>query len=251
MAKQASPIVKLRGTIDDLSFYKSQDGYLAREKGGVDGDRIKSDPRFNRTRLNGLEFGIGGRAGKAFRGAFSTEITKAADNRVIGRVTKLMVAILQTDPVNDFGQRQVQNGELSQLLNFNFNNQMPFDQVFTLPVTTTVNRVTGETAIAWAGFTPTADIVAPEGNTHFNFFAAAAAIDFETGLFTTARQTSANLPLNDTLTAPGILSLPLPANSPLPIFMVMGIEFVKTVNGKVYPASKGQSPLQLILVDMP
>ena len=48
MARQ-SGIVKLEGTIGNISFYKSQDGFLAREKGGVDGARIASDPAFQRT----------------------------------------------------------------------------------------------------------------------------------------------------------------------------------------------------------
>lgn len=45
MAKQ-SGILKLEGTIGNITFYKSQDGFLAREKGGVDGARIASDPKF-------------------------------------------------------------------------------------------------------------------------------------------------------------------------------------------------------------
>ena len=35
MAKQTG-IIKLKGTIGDISFYKSADGHLARSKGGVD-----------------------------------------------------------------------------------------------------------------------------------------------------------------------------------------------------------------------
>ena len=34
MAKQKG-IIKLKGTIGDITFYKTQDGYLAREKGGI------------------------------------------------------------------------------------------------------------------------------------------------------------------------------------------------------------------------
>ena len=35
MARQKG-IIKLKGKIGDLSFYKTKDGYLAREKGGID-----------------------------------------------------------------------------------------------------------------------------------------------------------------------------------------------------------------------
>ena len=43
MARQAG-IIKLKGKVGDMSFYKTKDGYLAREKGGVDKDRLFSGP---------------------------------------------------------------------------------------------------------------------------------------------------------------------------------------------------------------
>lgn len=39
MANQGG-IIKLKGTVGDITFYKTQDGYLAREKGGVEAGRI-------------------------------------------------------------------------------------------------------------------------------------------------------------------------------------------------------------------
>ena len=66
MAKQAG-IIKLKGTIGDIAFYKSADGHMARFKGGVDGKRIANDPAFQRTRENGAEFGRAGKGGKLLR----------------------------------------------------------------------------------------------------------------------------------------------------------------------------------------
>jgi len=63
MARQKG-IIKLKGTIGDITFYKTQDGHLAREKGGIDANRIKNDPAFQRTLENGSEFGRAGKAGK-------------------------------------------------------------------------------------------------------------------------------------------------------------------------------------------
>ena len=63
MARQRS-IIKLDGTIGGITFYKSKDGYLAREKGGISAERIANDPAFERTRENGSEFGRAGKAGK-------------------------------------------------------------------------------------------------------------------------------------------------------------------------------------------
>ncbi|WP_118193074.1 hypothetical protein [Albibacterium indicum] len=55
MARQ-SGIIKLKGIIWDITFYKSKDGYLARQKGGVDKERFHNDPKFQRTRENAAKF---------------------------------------------------------------------------------------------------------------------------------------------------------------------------------------------------
>jgi hypothetical protein len=43
MAKQKG-IMKIEGTVGEMTFYRSSGEYLVREKGGVDGNRIKNDP---------------------------------------------------------------------------------------------------------------------------------------------------------------------------------------------------------------
>jgi hypothetical protein len=40
MARQKG-IIKLDGTIGDITFYKSKDGYLAREKGGIPAEFVQ------------------------------------------------------------------------------------------------------------------------------------------------------------------------------------------------------------------
>jgi hypothetical protein len=49
MARQKG-IIKLEGTIGDITFHKSKDGYIAKEKGGIPANRIAHDPNFQRTR---------------------------------------------------------------------------------------------------------------------------------------------------------------------------------------------------------
>src|ERR1044071_2237411 len=113
MPKQVSPVFKLKGAIDDISFYKTQDGFLARTKTVIDPERIKSHPNFKLTRQNGAEFGYAGKVGKLIRSAFLDEISRASDNRIIGRFTQLLIKVLQTDAVNVRGKRTVPNGDLS------------------------------------------------------------------------------------------------------------------------------------------
>jgi hypothetical protein len=48
MGKSAG-IIKIEGTLDGLTFYKSKDGYMVRTKGGVSKKRIMTNPAFART----------------------------------------------------------------------------------------------------------------------------------------------------------------------------------------------------------
>ncbi len=250
MAKQIS-LVKFRGTIDDLTFYTSEDGYMARKKGGVSAERIKNDPRFRLTRLNGQEFGIGGKAANLFRSAWKTEIAKAADTRITSRITKAMVAILQTDTVSDYGYRKVENGIPTSLLGFDFNAKVSLDSVFEPQQTVSIDRATGQAVITLPAYTPEKDIAAPDGTTHYSIFAAVAPINFASDAVVTNRQSTGNLVYDNTEVASGTLTLNFTPNSPDPVFLLMGIEFMKIVNGKAYEQSKGQNALQLIAVDLP
>lgn len=251
MPKQISPIIKLKGKIDDLSFYKSQDGFMARTKGGVPGERIKSDPKFDQTRRAMSEFSIAGKAGKQLRAALNNELGKAADGRVASRVTKAMVAILKTDPASDFGSRRVENGDLTKLEGFEFNRNVPFSTTVKAPFTATIDRATGQVTINLVSHLPKRDIAAPDNATHYVVFAAAAVIDFALDEATVVRQSAAGIPWDATPTTASTIPLSLPANSSLPILVLLGVEFVTLINGKQYPVSKGLSTMQLFEVDMP
>src|SRR6056297_2780323 len=102
MARQTG-IIKLEGTIGDISFYKTKDGHLARTKGGVDGDRIQNDPAFQRTRENGQEFGRAGAACRLLRTSIRQYLKNAADSRVVSRLTREMLKVIKTDGVNERG----------------------------------------------------------------------------------------------------------------------------------------------------
>jgi hypothetical protein len=106
MARQKG-IIKLKGKIGDISFYKTQDGHLAREKGGVDASRIANDPAFVRTRENGAEFGSSAGSGKALRTALFAMLQTASDNRVVSRLTKVMTDIKNLDATSVRGERNV------------------------------------------------------------------------------------------------------------------------------------------------
>src|SRR5699024_5073881 len=99
MAKQRS-IIKLEGTIGDIYFYKSKDGYLAREYSPLSAERIASDPKFQRTRENGEEFGRAGKAGKLLRIALKEVIQQGSDRKMVRRLFSEMIKVIHADQVS-------------------------------------------------------------------------------------------------------------------------------------------------------
>ncbi|MGK0329700.1 MAG: hypothetical protein ACJAYY_000340 [Paraglaciecola sp.] len=90
-------IIKLEGTLDNLTFYKAKEGYLVKTNGGVSKERIKNDPAFERTRENGSEFGRFASSGKLLRTSVTNLMIRAKDNRVSSRVTQKMTQIKNFD----------------------------------------------------------------------------------------------------------------------------------------------------------
>lgn len=111
MAKQTG-IIKLKETIGGISFYKISDGHLAREKEGVDKNRIQNNPAFQRTHENGSEYRRAGKGGKVLRNAIRVLLQNPKDKRVVSRLTKDLVAITKTDTTNERGLRTLQDGNL-------------------------------------------------------------------------------------------------------------------------------------------
>lgn len=146
MAKQTG-IIPLKGTIGNITFYKSGDGYLAREKGGVDAKRIATDPAFQRTRENGAEFGRAGRGSKLLRNAIRQLVQNASDRLMTSRLTRAMMEVIKADATNERGQRNVIDGEAVLLEGFDFNNNGKLSTTLYAPYTSSIDRVTGELSI--------------------------------------------------------------------------------------------------------
>ncbi|MBK9958918.1 MAG: hypothetical protein IPP11_10055 [Chitinophagaceae bacterium] len=238
MAKQKG-IIKLDGTIGGITFYKSQDGYLAREKGGVSADRIANDPNFQRTRENGEEFGRAGKAGKLLRNAIRAMLQNASDSRMVSRLTQKMVEVIQEDITNPRGLRNVIDGEAELLEGFEFNISGKLGTTLYAPYTGTIDRVAGTLTASVPAFVPINMIASPGGTTHFKIVSAGAEVDFENETFVMSNQATAVLPWDATATAVINLVNAVTANSTKPLFLALGIEFYQEVNGQMYPLKNG------------
>lgn len=249
MAQQKG-IIPLRGTIGNITFYKSGDGYLAREKGGIDANRIATDPAFQRTRENGAEFGRAGAAGKVLRNSLRALLQNTADSRMVGRLTKQMMKVLQADTINERGFRNVIDGEPVLLEGFEFNGNGKLGTTLYAPYTGTIDRVAGELTVTIPPFIPANMVAAPAGSTHFKIISAGTAIDFENETYEVTTTASDDLPLNAVATDVINLGNTVAANSTFPLFLALGIEFYQEVNGNMYPLKNGAfNALSLVKVD--
>ena len=248
MARQKG-IIKLKGTIGDITFYKTKDGHLAREKGGIDASRIASDPAFQRTRENGSEFGRAGKAGKILRTSLRALLINTADGRMVSRLTQKMVEVIQADVTSVRGLRNVIDGEAELLTGFEFNIRGKLGTSLFAPFVGAIDRVTGEITVDLDPFVLANMIAAPSGTTHFKIISAGAEIDFETETFVEAHSETAILPWDAVATvAINQVNAVTPASTK-PLFLALGVEFYQEVNGQMYPLKNGAyNPLALVQV---
>lgn len=238
MARQRG-IIKLDGTIGDITFYKSKDEHLACEKGGIPAERIANDPNFQRTRENGVEFGRSGKAGKVLRNAIRGLLQNANGGRVVSRLTTQLVKVIQADVTSQRGFRNVIDGEAELLEGFDFNINAKLGTAIYAPYTATINRVTGELTVNIPAFIPLNMIAAPAGATHFKIVSAAAEIDFTNEVFITDNNETAELPWDGVATSVINHVNNVTANSIHPLFLVLGIQFFQEVNGVKYSLKNG------------
>ncbi len=249
MARQTG-IIRLKGTIGGVSFYKTADGHLAREKGGVDGNRIKNDPAFQRTRENGAEFGTAGTAAKLLRNANRVLIQNAKDRNTSARLTRDMLRVVKTDTTNERGQRKFQEGNMEMLVGFEFNRRGRLSSTFFGQFTSTFDRATGEAELSVEAFQAINSIAAPGGTSHYKIVAGASLVDFGAETFESETNETAILPFDASNVSPINLAMNLSAGATAPAFLVFGIQFYQQVNGDMYILNNGAfNALQLVLID--
>ncbi|WP_066219238.1 hypothetical protein [Formosa haliotis] len=246
MAKLKS-LIKIEGTLEELTFYKTQDGYMVRTKGGVSKNRIKNDPAFARTRENGTEFGLTAKSGKYLRRAITSLLADAKDNRMSSRLTQVFSQVKNEDLISVRGQRNVPVGLETEtgkalLKGFDFNKFATLDSV--LQAEYNLNSTTGEVIIT--------DIVlnqqlgVPEGATHVSFSCAFLNLDLNTNVKDLQLSPVENFPINGTATTVTLTPSTAAIGSGFS-FYFLKVSFYQEVNNIQYPINNGAyNALQLI-----
>lgn len=222
---------------------------MKKKKKVVNRRRVLTDPVFELTRQNNAEFSRACKANRLLRQAFVKGLTNKTDRYVSGRLTKAMFNILQSDQVNDRGQRRVAHGVLSMLEGFNFNRDTSLQNVLRAPYSITFNKEIMQATISFLPFIPKAMIETPAGANAFKLTALAASLHFEkeTGAVTPVKTGLVNISrqlLKD-------LQLQLPVIEYQPdhtLIVALGIEFFHDISGNIETVNKTHNALAVVKV---
>lgn len=250
MSKQNS-VLKVKGELDDVSFYKSGNKLLARKTHRVEKSRILTGPSYQRTRENMSEFGAALAAAKSFRQSFNGAKTMM-DARVSNRLTSLFKKVLNLDPAGIRGQRAIQFSQHKEMLNqLEFNLIPTFAQSCTAFSDATLNAARNEGTISITQFNPMLQVDFPKGATHCKLVQAIGVfVDLEYNPATEKYQ-----PVNEVPKNPGAIARSaLLAKEALPqdvsftvalpdapviepettLIQCLGIEFYQLIGGREY-----------------
>lgn len=176
MAKQKGA-VKLSGTIGDISFYQSNNNFLAREKTGPTRHQVLTADYFVRTRENGTEFGHCSSTGKLLRSALGLKGRDHPDTTVTNRLAARLVKVMHSDTESPRGQRRVHRGELSILEGFEFLQGARLAEGFLARYEVIFHREEGSCTLHVPSFMPQACIEVPPHATYVRLVATALALD--------------------------------------------------------------------------
>lgn len=239
MGRQKS-VVQLTGSIGNLTFYKTKDGFLARQRGdGISRARMNSDPKFARTLENMSEFGRANQAARLVRIALRDQVVTKSDRFMSRRLSSAMMEVLKSDPTNGRGSRQVHVGDLEKLVRFEFNENGKVFSSFYAPFTTAIDRATGAFSLDVPAFAPAKRIVRPEGATHFRIRIGATSLDFDDNSYLTATAVTPEIDVRAQEQEAIQLSTQLFPNLETQLMLTVAIEFAQVVNGTMYELSHG------------
>lgn len=217
---------------------------------GINPDRIKTDPRFERVRENNAEFKRAGKAAKFMRVIFR-ELTILANDRVThARLVQSFLRVISTDNVNNRGERTINKGDLAGMQGFNFNERAGFRDLFYRHYKVNFDRVTGLVKVDIPDYIPKAMVEAPVSSTHYRLILAAAAVDIDQEKYEYASHMTPELDWNHVPVAANTMSVALPANSTQTVLVTLGIEFFQHINERYYILKTGEyNASTIVLVD--
>jgi hypothetical protein len=236
MARQKG-IIKIEGSLGDLSFYSSVFGDIVRRKGGASKEKIRKSPAFKNLRKHHAEFRDCAAAGKLLRQGWLPYTRQAADHTLVWRVTQVMNRVKDMDTVASWGSRSVTRGLESAegrnlLKGFELNSKAPLKETLKTKV------LTKDGAFYIHNLAPKQQIVFPKGATGVRITGIVSAVDFKTKKH--------DLHAQEIVVERGAKKQDLVLSPPGGtikgfIFYLLQLRFVQEVNGTFYDLKEGNS----------
>lgn len=252
-------LIKIKGNIGGVSFYKSDGQDLARVANGPSKEKILNDPNFVRTRENNSEFGGSASVAKALRLAFAGDVLTMGDNRFSSRLTAFFKDLCNKG-TGIRGQRPIElSAHKASLEGLEFNKKLAFGSVFNAPYTITTSASRDQADISTGAFNPLTFVHAPSGATHFkvsmtlsvisDFVYNTATAHYEATDADSAKLTKADagimMMLNSSTPQTVSLSCTLPGAPTITatqsVVLAMGIDFYQQVGGVDYLLAQGNA----------
>lgn len=237
MARQSGN-TPLRGTLNNTTYARTRNGYVARERTRLSKEMMDANPNYQALRDQSQEFTRALKASKLVNNCFSEILKKAKDNRMNNRLSSLFNKVVKLDAINPRGKRNVLDGELELLNDFEFNARTSLSSTLAITPDISINRATGEIKLVIPSFVPVSGLTFPPMATHFKVTLAAGIIDFETEKKESKTLEAAFQEISRESVPETSLTVTLSPGSELPLFVVCKISFAEEVNG-IMEASGG------------
>jgi hypothetical protein len=237
MAKLISPL-KIRGTIDDLSFRQTEDGIIVQAKPGPRPEQVRTSKNFELTRRNAREFGKATKDAMLLRHAMGYPLRALRHSKLNSHVNKQLHAVAKSDKTSEYGSRHANAGNIQSLAGFNFNHLLGLDTAMPVTLEHAMDTATGAFHLHVPACTIRRKKVFPAGATHCKIVSCTTALDFDEHRFLNDIAESDLLPLGKQL--PSIdLSHSLCVSPEQVMVHTVGIVFYQVNGGNVEPLRGG------------
>lgn len=245
MAKQEG-IIKITGSIGGLTFFRIGNQYGVKLRSSIPKEHMKKGKAYTRTRENWSEFSKAAKASKLIRQAFHVKIGENSDKTLHIRLSKLMMQVIKSDPSQRAGMRNIRDGNLAFLLEFDFDMRKALPKAFKFQSRRFIDLRYGFVQIHIPSMIPDMEMWPSAESTHFSYFAGIAELDWPNERQESNFCESPILPLN---TAPGpsqILKLKIPPSSMHTLILVQGISCYEKRDEQFYLSKTAPSNLMTI-----
>ncbi|RAJ05359.1 hypothetical protein LX64_02516 [Chitinophaga skermanii] len=223
--------------LEKLSVYPTANGFItsARQRKATNWN----SESYEKIRSHRKEFGRAASTAAGIRLGFKQIIDLVPDTTMYRRMSSKLLDIIKQDTTHIRGERTVEEGQITELAGFQFNQQANFYRVCNMPPKVMLDRQLGTAQVSFPAFTPAHELRIPKNATHVQFVAAVHAINFDENDVRTQCVKGDMFSLHQPLTQGVTLDLQFDAHEKRHLFVSVGVVFIEVLHGRPYKVAGG------------